>query len=69
MTIDQKIEMACAYAKISKSELARNIGTTPQNLNQRLKVGKFTTAELEKIAQALNAEYIFMFKFNDGTTI
>ena len=55
MDIAKKIRMACTAAGISESELARRIETSPQNLNQRLKVGKFTGEELEKIAAALNA--------------
>ena len=66
MTIEQKIKLACTYAGISESELARRIGTSAQNLHQRLKVGRFTTAEIEKIAEALDAEYLFIFKFKDG---
>lgn len=69
MTLEQKIKLACTFAGISESELARRIETTPQNLHQRLKVGKFTTAEIEKIAEALGAEYLFSFKFKDGTII
>lgn len=67
MTIEQKIKQACTFANISVSELARRIGTTPQNLNQRLKVGKFTSAELEKIASALGAVSAITFTFPDGT--
>ena len=69
MDIAKKIRMACTAAGISESELARRIETSPQKRNQRLKVGKFTGEELEKIAAALNAEFIFAFRFNDGTTV
>lgn len=69
MTIEQKIKLACTYAGITEAELARRIETTPQNLHQRLKVGKFTAQELERIAAALGSEFILCFKFSDGTTI
>ena len=69
MTISQTIKMACTYAGISESELARRIETTPQNLHQRLKVEKFTSQELERIAGALGAEFILSFRFQDGTEI
>lgn len=69
MTIEQKIKLACTFANISESELARRIETSPQNLHQRLKVGKFSYSELEKIADALGAEFEFSFRFPDGTTI
>ena len=69
MTIKQKIEMAATYAGISKAELARRAGWTPQNFNQRLDVGKFTVEELERIGAALGAEYSYQFTFSDGTRI
>lgn len=68
MTIKQKVELAAAYAGISKAEVARRIGWTPQNLNQRLDVGKFTMDELKKIGEALEAPYSCSFTFKDGTT-
>ncbi len=69
MSIAQKIKLACTFAGISESELARRIGTTPQNLHQRLKVDKFTSQELEKIAAALGASFALSFRFPDGTEI
>ena len=69
MTVEQMVKMACSYAGVSLSELARRIGFTPQNLHQRLVVGKLTVAELEKIASALGGEYTFGIRFPDGTTI
>ena len=67
--IPTKIKMGETYAQISEAELARRLGTTSQNIGQRLKVGKFTTAELESIANALGAEFIYFLKFPDGTEI
>ena len=69
MDIPMKIKLAETYANISETELARRLGTTPQNVGQRLKVGKFTTTELENIATALGAEFIYKFRFPDGTEI
>lgn len=69
MDIPTKIKLAETYAKISESELARRMGTTPQALGQRLKTGKFSSAELERIAAAIGAEFVFSFKFPDGTEI
>lgn len=66
MTIKQKVELAAAYAGVSKAELARRIGWTPQNFNQRLDVGKFTTDEMERIGKALGAVYSCAFTFPDG---
>lgn len=69
MDISTKIRLALTYAKISEAELARRIGTSSQALGQRLKTGKFTSQEIEKIASAIGAEYIYIFKFTDGTEI
>lgn len=64
-----KLKMAEARAGISETELAKRLGTSPQALNQRLKTGKFTPEDLEKIAEALGAEFVFKFRFPDGTEI
>lgn len=69
MTVPQKIKMALAYKGMSESELARAIGTSPQAFNQRMKTGKFSSEDLEKIAEAMDAEYFFGFKFEDGTQV
>ena len=69
MTMEQKISMALAYRNKSQAELARAIGMTPSNFNQKLKRETFTTTELEKIAEAVGATYHFGFEFPDGTKI
>lgn len=69
ITIQQKIDMACVHANISRAELARRLGTTPQAFKQRFDNGKFTQAELEKMAAVLNGEYFSGFRFEDGTII
>ena len=69
MEISKQINMACVYAGISQSELARRIGTSPQALNNRLKTGKFTREELDKIAQALGCTLVLAFVFDDGTKV
>ena len=69
MTIQQKIKMALAYKGISEADLARAIGTSPSAFNQRMKTGKFSSEDMEKIAAAMEAEYFFGFQFKDGTKI
>jgi len=69
MDIPTKIDLAKAYAKVSTAELARRIETTPQALGQRLKTGKFSSADLDKIAAALGAEFVCCFRFPDGEEI
>lgn len=69
MDISTKIKLAETYAKMSEAELARRIGTTSQALGQRIKTGKFSSADLDAIADALGAEFVCYFKFPDGTEI
>ena len=64
-----KVRLACTLAGVSVSELARRIGTTPQNMSQRLKVGRFSAEELERIAAALGAEFRLEFIFPDGSKV
>lgn len=66
MDISTKVKLCCAYLKISEAELARRLEISPQSLNKRLKTGKFTMTELERIAQALGASFRFEFVFDDG---
>ena len=69
MTIEQKINMALSYKGISQAELARRIGTTPSNLNQKVKRNTLTKEELEQIALALGCIWKAEFVFEDGTVI
>ena len=69
MTISQKIKMALAYKGMSEADLARAVGSSPQAFNQRMKTGKFSSEEMERIASALEAEYYFGFDYKDGTKI
>lgn len=69
MDIVKKIKLAEVYADISEAELARRIGTTSQAFGQRMKTGKFSSADLEKIADALGAEFCCSFKFPDGEEV
>ena len=69
MTIEQKLNMALSYNGISQAELARLIGTTPSNLNQKVKRNTLTKENLEEIAVALGGSFRAEFVFEDGTVI
>lgn len=69
MTVEQKIKMALAHAGVSQAELARRIGTTPSNLNQKVKRNTLTKEELEEIAAALGGGWRAEFVMEDGTVI
>ena len=65
----QVINMACANAGISQSELARRIGWAPAAFSNRIKTEKFSREEWEAIAKAVNAEVQLTLTFKDGTVI
>ena len=69
MTIEQKLKIALAYSGISQAELARRIGTTPSNLNQKVKRNTITKEEMEQIAAVLGGNWRAEFVFDDGTVI
>lgn len=46
---------------ISEAELARRTGQTPQNMHNKYKRNTFKVAELEKIADALDADLKIVF--------
>lgn len=57
MTISDEIRMLCARLNISKAELARRTGQSPQNLNEKMKRESFTIDELDEIARAAGAKF------------
>ena len=65
MDIPKKIKLATTYAGISEAELARRLGSSSQAFGQRMKTGKFSSADLDKIAAALGAK----FQFPDGEEV
>lgn len=46
---------------ISEAELARRTGQTPQNMNNKYKRNTFKISELEKVADALDADLQVQF--------
>lgn len=50
---------------ISEAELARRMGTSPQNLNNKMKRDNFTEKDLQEIAAALDCTYSVSFTLND----
>lgn len=69
MDITGKIRAVCGATRISESELSRRIGTTPQAFSSRMKTGKFSTQELEAIAEALGVTYVAYFELPDGSKL
>jgi len=69
ITIQQKIDMACDAAGISRAELTRRLGTSQSAFKQRLDRGKFSQDEMDKIASILGCKYFSGFIFPDGLEI
>lgn len=66
ITIQEQIKTACIHANISITELAKQFGISQSGFSQRMKTGKFTREELERIAAIIGCEYISYFRFSDG---
>lgn len=58
--------MACDIAGISLTELGARMGMSQASISKRVKTGKFTQEELEKMAGIMGAEYRSGFYFPDG---
>ena len=69
MTIENKIRMALAYRNMSQAELARRMGQTPANLNQKIKRETLKQTELNQIASILGAKWEAQFIMDDGMVI
>ena len=69
MNARQVIEMALAYAQLTKADLATRLNWSPQLLNKRLNTGKFTVEEWDQIGKAIGAECQVVFKFPDGKEV
>lgn len=69
MTVSEQIKVLCVRSNISVAELARRVGTTPQNLNARMKRESFSISELETIAEAVGCKFERYFVLQDGEKI
>lgn len=69
MTIKQRVKMSCEKMNVNLGELAGRLNMRPSTFSVRLKTGKFTKEEIEKIAVNIGCLYNSYFLFPDGTTI
>lgn len=69
MTISEQIKVLCVRQNISQAELARRLGTTPQNFSAKLKRESFTVSEIEEIAEVAGVEFEKMFILSSGEQI
>ena len=69
MTISEQIKVLCVRSNISVSELARRMGTSPQNLNAKLKRESFTISDLDQIAEAAGCRFERKFVLKTGEEV
>ena len=66
MALSERIRILLVKrGNISEAELARRLGISPQNLNNKMKRDNFTEKDLLEIAQALDCTYAVSFTMND----
>ena len=69
MTTKQIIDIACSHAGISQAEMARRIGISPSNFNQKIRRDSLTPDEWAKAANAVNGTFIMQIRFDDGMVL
>lgn len=69
MRISEQIKVLCVRSNISVAELARRVGTSPQNFNAKLKRESFTISELEQIATMTECLFERSFIMQNGEKI
>lgn len=66
MALSERIRILLVKrGNISEAELARRLGISPQNLNNKMKRDNFTEKDLQAIATALDCTYTVSFTMND----
>lgn len=64
-----QIKAAAAYKNITLATIAAGLGTSKQNLSNKLARGTLTDRELTAIANIIGCEYKCYFEFKDGKQI
>ena len=66
MALSERIRILLVKrGNISEAELARRLGISPQNLNNKIKRDNFTEKDLQAIAAALDCTFAVTFTLND----
>ena len=66
MAMAEKIRiLLIKRGNISEAELARKLGTSPQNFNSKMRRDNFSEKDLRRIAEALNCEFEAYFRTID----
>lgn len=63
--MSEKIKILLVKRKMTVTQLAKELGTSSQNLSNKLRQDNFRKNELKKIAKALNCSFSITFTLND----
>ena len=69
MQVSKLVRRLLLEYNISGSELARRMGTTPQNINQKINNDNWYVSSLADIAAALGCGFSVSFHLPDGQTM
>ena len=69
MTVSEQIKVLCVRNNISVSELARRLGTSPQNFNGKMHRGSLSIVDMERIAEATGTTFRREFVLRNGETV
>lgn len=69
MSTAEQIKILCVRSNISVSELARKLGTSPQNFNAKLKRDNFTVRDMETIAETVGCSFERAFILPNGDKV
>ena len=69
LTMGEKIRILLKRNNVTIIELSKRLGTTNQNMANKLKRDNFSIQELEAIAEALDCEFEGFFVDKDGDGI
>ncbi|TKI53332.1 helix-turn-helix transcriptional regulator [Lysinibacillus mangiferihumi] len=65
----EQIKILLIKKGLTITDLAKKIGTSTQNLSNKLKRNDFKMSELKEIAEALEVKFEIYFEMEDGTKI
>jgi transcriptional regulator with XRE-family HTH domain len=59
----------CANLNISQAQLAKAVGTSPQNLNNKIRANTLTPDDLKHLAESVGCRYVGAFILPDDQRI
>jgi DNA-binding Xre family transcriptional regulator len=62
LTFSEQLEIILKRKKLTKTELAKMIGTTPQNLYNQMERNNFKENDMKKICEALKLKYVLFIE-------